>query len=260
MRFVDILLPVIGSGLLLALAVSIVRHRLQREYPFFFTYVAFSLLTSISIFAIIFWVSGNGKSYSSVYWATEAVNAVLALLALHEAFRDVFYAFYSFWSFRLIFPGFVALISFFSVRHAILKPPAQASSTTTAVIVGAGITVNWVQAGLFLLFMLLVVGLHVRWRRYPYDIALGFAVSTAGEWVAFALRSEIGTKYIHVMRYAPPVAYILATLIWLRSFGGRFEPEPRLQWRQDISPQQLLAEVKEYIRIMRKVLGKRNGF
>lgn len=255
MRSLDILLPVIGSALLLALSVIMVRRRLQREYPFFFAYVVFVLLSSVAVFSL----SGHAKIFFRLYWATEPVNAVLALLALHEAFRDVFYGFFSFWWFRLIFPSAVALISFFSIRHAILNPPAQATRVA-AIILSVGTAVNWVQAGLFAIFMLLVVVLHVRWRRYPYDMALGFAVATIGDWIAFALRSEFGTKYANVTRYAPPVAYILATLIWLRSFSGRFEPEPRLQWRQDISPQQLLAEVKEYIRIMRKVLGKRNGF
>lgn len=256
MRLLDTFLSVGGSGLLLALAVIMVRRRLHREYPFFFTYVVFVLLFSVAAFSL----SGNAKVVFRLYWASEIVNAILALLALYEAFRDVFYGFFCFWWFRLIFPGAVALISFFSIRHAILRPPAEATHRVTAVILSVGTAVNYVQAGLFGIFILLVIVLHARWRRYPYDIALGFAVSTVGEWVAFALRSEIGTKYNYIFRYAPPVAYIVATLIWLRSFGARFEPEPRLQWRQDVTPQQLLAEVQEYIRIVRKVLGRRNGF
>lgn len=256
MRLLDTLLSVGGSGLLLALLVIMLRRRLQREYPAFFAYIAFALLSSVVVFS----VSTNKTLYFYFYYGTESLNAVLALLALYEAFREVFRGFFSFSWFRLIFPGFVVLIAFFSIRHAILKVPKQGGGAISAVVVGAGTTVNWVQAGLFLLFMLLVVGLHVRWRRYPYDVVLGFAVSTVGDWVLFALRSESGTKHAYLMHYAPPVAYIFATLIWLRSFSGRFEPEPSLQWRQDVTPQQLLAEVQEYIRIVRKVLGKRNGF
>lgn len=254
MKVFDIGIQIFGGGLLVWLAAVIARRKLHREYPFFFAYILFTILaTGIRVSA-----SGNERTYFFVYWSSDAIFAVLALLALHEAFRDVFYGFFCFWWFRLIFPGFVALISFFSIRHAILSPPH--ATRITAIILSAGTAVNYVQAGLFGIFILLVVVLHVRWRRYPYDIALGFAVATVGEWVAFALRSEFGTKYAHVFRYAPPVAYIAATLIWLRSFSGKFEPEPRLQWQQDITPQQLVAEVKDYIRIMRKVLGKRNGY
>lgn len=255
MRLLDILLPVVGDGLLLALVVIMFRRRLHQAYPFFFTYVVFALAESIAVLS----ASGNAKLSSDLYYGTEVLNDILALLALHEAFRDVFYGFFCFWWFRLLFPGAVALISFFSIRHAIVKPLVQ-ETRINAVILALGTTVNWVQAGLFLLFMLLVVGLHVRWRRYPYDIALGFAVSTVGDWILFALRSESGTKHPYLMRYAPPMAYILATLIWLRSFGGKFEPEPKLQWQQHITPQQLMAEVQQYIRIMRRILGKRNGF
>lgn len=255
MGLFDRLLLVTGGGLLFALAVMMVRRRLHREYPFFFVYVCFWILASVSQL----WVSGDSKAYSYVYWGSNAINVILVLLALHEAFRDVFYGFFSFWWFRLIFPGVVALISLFSIRHAILKPPAQATRVT-AVILSLGTAASYVQAVLFVVFILLVVVLHMRWRRYPYDIALGFAVSTMGDWTAFALRSGFGNKYPSVIRYAPPVAYICATVIWLWSFSGKFEPEPKLAWRQDVTPEQLLAEVKEYIRMMRKLLGRRNGF
>lgn len=253
MLLFDTVMQIVGGALLVWLAAVIVRRRLYREYPFFFAYVAFSLLTQVALLC----VSRDKLAYFFVYWVAAAVSAVLALLALHEAFHDVFYGFYSFWWFRLIFPGVVAVIAFFSMRHAILNPPAHATKII-AVILSFGSAVSYVQAGLFVMFLLLVVALHVRWRRYPFDIALGFALSTVGEWTAYALRSEFGNKFPLLPRYAPPVAYIFATLVWLWSFSRPVEPEPKLEWTHHISPEQLLAEVKEYTRIMKKLLGRRN--
>lgn len=253
MRLFDILMQILGGTLLLWLAAVMVRRRLHREYSFFFSYIVFALLAT----ALRLSVSGNDRTYFFVYWATEAFFPILVLLALHEAFYDVFFGFYSFRWFWMIFPGVVAIISFFSIRHAILKPLLGMPRITT-VVLSLGIAVSYVQAGLFVVFMLLVVALHVRWRRYPFDIALGFALSTVGDWTAFALRSEFGNKFPLVIRYAPPVAYICATLVWLWSFSGPLQPEPKLEWTHDVSPEQLLAEVKEYTRIMKKFLGRRN--
>lgn len=253
MRLFDITMQIAAGALLVWLAAVVVRRRLYREYPLFFGYVAFSLLTAVALLC----VSSDKQTYFFVYWVAAAVSAVLVLLALHEAFHDVFYGFYSFWWFRLIFPGVVSIVSFFSIRHAMLKPPSGAPRITT-VILSLGIAVSYVQAGLFMVFLLLVIALHVRWRRYPFDIALGFALSTVGDWLAYALRSEFVNRYSYVIRYAPPVAYICGTLVWLWSFSRPLEPEPKLEWTHHISPEQLLAEVKEYTRIMKKLLGRRN--
>jgi hypothetical protein len=251
MQVFDILMQVVGGALLVLLAAVMIRRRLHREYPFFFAYVAFTLLTTIALFFII----SNQETYFHVYWATEALNVTLAVLALHEAYYEVFYAFYSFRRFWMIFPGVVIMISAVCITHAMLQPPTGAPLITT-VILSLGTAVSYVQAGLFVVFLVLVAALHVRWRRYPFDIALGFAVSTLGEWTAFALRSEFGNKFPHMTRYASPVAYICATLVWLWSFSGRLAPEPKMQWTQDVSPEQLLAQMKEYTRIMKKLLGK----
>lgn len=251
MRPLDILMQIAGGALLVWLAAVMVRRRLHQEYPFFFGYVAFSFLTTVALVCVI----GNYKTYFYLYWGAQALNAILVLLALHEAFYDVFFGFYSFRWFWMIFPGVAASISFVCITHAILKPPSGAPQVIT-VILSLGTAVSYVQAGLFVVFMLLVTALHVRWRRYPFDVALGFAVSTVGEWTAYALRSEFGNKFPHMIRYAAPVAYICATLVWLWSFNGPVAPVPKMEWTHDVSPEQLLAEMKEYTRIMKKFLGK----
>ena len=227
MRLLDIFVLVTCGGLLLALAIMMVRRRLQREYPFFFGYVAFSFLAGVAVFA----VSGNNKAYLYSYWTADALNIILAVLALHEAFYDVFHRFYSFWWFRLIFPGVVAVIFVFAIRYAILKPIAHASRLIS-VIFTVDTAVGYVQVGLVVIFMLLAVGWHVRWRDYPYAIALGLAVSSLGVWMAFLVRAEFGTKYSNVVRYAPPTAFLCATIVWLWSFSGKLEPDPKLE-RQD---------------------------
>lgn len=225
MRIVDILLPLTGSGLLLALLIIMIRRRMHRQYPFFSGYLAFTLLTAVVLFS----VSGSDQIYFYAYWISDAFNAVLALLALNEIFYDVFHGFYSFWWFRLIFPGVVVLMSFVAVREALLKPYPRAP-VSMWVILSIESALSLIQIGIVVALLVLALGLRVHWRRYPFYLALGFAVSGAGDWIVHAMLLKFGNKHVLVTRYAPPTIYICATLIWLWCFSGKFVSEPGLEF------------------------------
>jgi hypothetical protein len=254
MRLFDILTIATGSGLLLALAVMIVRRGLHREYPFFFAYIVVSLIRSVSLLPL----SGNFQLYLYGYWTTEVLVDILALLGLHEAFYECFYGFYLFWWFRLIFPSLAAIITALCIGSAMLKPVSRIP-LWIVLIFSLDSAVSYIKAGIFVLFMLLVVFLHMRWRRYPYDIALGFAVSSLGTLASYALLSKV-SRYALIVRYAPPLTFILGTGIWLWSFAGKFEPAPRPEWKHDVTPLQLLEQMKDYIKIMKKTVGRPNDF
>ena len=55
--------------------------------------------------------------------------------------------------------------------------------------------------------------------------------------------------------YAPAVAYILAVVLWLKTFLRPPEPEP--QWRLKITPEQLLEEIRQYSKVFGRFKRKR---
>lgn len=221
-KALDILLPVTGCGLLLALIIIMVRRKLHREYRFFFFYVVFSFFSAI-LFSL---TVSNEKTYSYIYWISDGVSVIFVLLALHEVFRDIFHGFYSFWWFRLIFPSAVVVMCLLAARRTLISPRST-QPLMSAIFYLSG-AFSLIPCGIFLVFMLLVMGLRVRCRRIPYYIALGFAVSSMGDWMLYSLLS--GYKYTLTARYLPPAAYMCATLIWLWSFSGKFVSQPELKW------------------------------
>lgn len=233
------------------LASTLLRRKLFYEFPFFFTYICFAILAAIARLS----VSGDYPMYFKVFWATAALYDILALFALHEAFREVFLPFYAvWWWFRLLFPGTVGFAALIQIRRAILNPPIQATPLIAAIL-SFGRVINWVEAALFGLFFVLVLLLGVRWRSYPFGIVEGFGLSALGSLIAYGLRSEFGTKYGSFAKYAPPVAYIVGVLVWLDTFLRQPDPEVAHAWRDRITPEQLLAEAREYIRLLKRFLG-----
>jgi hypothetical protein len=147
----DIFLNLTGTVLGLALACTLVWRKLYKDFPFFFAYIISSILIAIVRLS----VSDNYLTFFHVYWATEAIYALLALLALHEVFRWVFLAFFEKWWFWLFFPSAFVAISTLAALYHFRTLPAQANQVIK-LILSLGMAVNWVQAGLFVLFFALV--------------------------------------------------------------------------------------------------------
>jgi hypothetical protein len=245
------MLSLLSVGLVATLLSTLLWRKLAHKFPFFFAYVISSLVSSILRFS----ASGNYQVYFKVFWATEALYALMALLALHEAFYDVFALDYETWPwFWMIFPGTVLILSVIFVSHALLNPPAGAPRII-AVILSFETVVNFVKGGLFLMFLALAwLLLGQSWPTYPYGVVLGFAVSAAGSLVAYRLFSVFGTKLNWLGKYGPPVSYILAVLIWIASCF--LPPEPKDRWRNFDDPEKALATVRQYLMALKRIAGK----
>ena len=246
----DIFFNVTGTLLGLALASILVWRRLYKDFPFFFAYIISSILIAIVRLS----VSGNYLTFFRVVWATEALYALLALLALHEVFRWVFLAFFEKRWFWLFFPSAFAAMSTLVALYHFRALPAQANQAIN-LILSFGMAVNWVQAGLFVLFFALVWFHGIRWRDYPFGIVVGFTVIAIGSLGARWARSEFGTKFNFLASYAPAVAYIVAVVLWLITFIRPPEAEP--EWALNMTPEQMLHEVQQYTRIIERFLRRR---
>jgi uncharacterized integral membrane protein len=252
MKLEDLFLPAVGAGLVIALAILLVRKGLYRKYPWFFTYVIFSIIASAATFAS----SGDYQSFFKVYWTTEALHAILALLALYEAFRDVFSIDYEDWPwFRLVFPAAVVILSAIFVGAALIHASVEAPRII-AVILSFGTVVNCIKGGLFVLFAILAfLLLGETWPTYPFGVVAGFAVSAFGSAAAFWARSVFGTRFNSLAKYGPPVAYIFAVSIWIASCFLPREPENR--WSGFRNPEAALATVKQYVQVLKRMVGRR---
>lgn len=248
MQLQDIILTLIGLVLTAWVGALLIRRKLHNEFSFFFGYLAVSILISLARLAVI----TDYATYFKVFWASEILNAVMVLLALYEVFHEVFLSFSElWWWFRLVFPGAVGIVAIIFVVRAILHPPVQATPLISAIL-SFSRTINWVEAVLFGLFFALAVLLGVRQRSYPFGIVEGFGISALGALVAYGLRSEFGTKYNMFVKYAPPMAYLIGVLVWLDTFRRPPDPEVTHEWRDRITPEQLLALAREYIRILKR--------
>lgn len=243
------LLGFVVVGLALWLAAAIKKAGLRSRFPIFFAYVISIVLIGIVRFATV----TRPWPYFVAFWTTEVVYAVLALLALHEIFRRVFFGFYAqFLWFRLLFPSVVVLATGFVVWRG-LQSPAVQSPPLLRFILLFGIVVNFMQMGLFCMFVLVAAFFRLHWRQAPLGISLGFAIAASGAVAGYWLRSEFGTKVEMLMQYIPPVAYLLGIAVWLLTF---LKPEPEPSWVSIVNIEQVTEEIRQDTAAVKRFLER----
>jgi hypothetical protein len=126
-------------------------------------------------------------------------------------------------------------------------------------VFAVGVTAKYVEAGLFVVFVVLVALLNVTWRTYAFGIVNGFAVSALGGWLSYGVTSEFGTNFATLAKYSHPVAYILAVVIWLITFIRPESPAAMEHWTLAITPEELAAEIKQNTALLWRFIRKRDG-
>ncbi|HSM87327.1 MAG TPA: hypothetical protein VLT16_14310 [Candidatus Limnocylindrales bacterium] len=251
MKLAELVLELTGTLLQLWVFVAMLRARLQRQFPWFFAFISLSLLSTFALFA----VGSNQGLYFRIYWISEACSTFVVFFALLEVFHHVFRRFYEIRWFRALFPAVGILLTAIAVIRTAATPPVQ-GSTVAAMIFAAEVAVGLLEVGLFFLFFILVRFFKVRWRQHAFGIAMGFGISAAGSLVIYVLRSEFGTKFDPVVRIMPPIAYTIAVFVWLLTFITPQPAGPVPGVTPALTPEEMLAEVRQYTRTVKEILKR----
>ncbi len=246
----ELALSVTGPVLQIAVSLLIVRRHLVKTFPIFFSYTVFSVVLGISgLFA-----QGYPTFYFYYYWSTQAGYLLLAFGALYEIVQSLFANLPAMRWINLLFGGFAAaMLVYAGVRNWLAPPPG--GHPLFSVIVLLEIAVRILQLGLLFLFFVLARFFRSHWQHYPFGIALGFGIAAGGSLTVFLLRSEFGTKFDSVVRITPPIAYLIAEVVWLVTFV--MKPPDRLSGTVSLpNPDQLLADVKRNTESAKEILKR----
>jgi hypothetical protein len=229
----------------------LLRHKLLRRFTWFFTFLVANVTVSIGVLGF----RNMPRQYFILYWYGDALVTLFVLMAIYEVFRIVFQRFYKLKWFRWLFPSVIVGLMAISSLRAILHSQSTENFLNTQILsleIAAGI----VQVGLFFLFLILAQFFHLAWKEYTFGIALGFGVSAAGDLVAFIIRSEFGTKFDTVFRFAVPLAYTVGAAIWLFTFLWPVPNSSLEVATPALTPEAVVRELKQYTRTVKEILKR----
>lgn len=242
MRTIEFIMEWLPTVLQLGVFVQLIRRSLFRRFRIFTFYTAYVIIIEIAGAFLV-----GRAAYFYVYWCTEFIAVIASVGAIHESFKAIFGGFYQLTWFRYAWPGTIAIIWIYSGWRAWVHPPPH-FARAGAVLIQGSITSRFTIVGLVLLFFLLARLATTRWYLYEFHIVYGLGLSSLGMVAAVLVRSEFGTRFAWLTVWGPPLAYLVAVIIWLSAFLRR-EPEIKI----NMPPEVLLQEMQADLRIVKTI-------
>ena len=249
LSILDKVIALMGGALEIAIAVTLIRRQLWRQgYPAFFVYICYAII-NVAVLLISAELTSK-KTYFGIFSITQAFYTILGLLAMNESFGKSFKVYYlqRHW-FAFLVPSVVLMIILSALWNWSKHSPVQAGSLTI-IYISLDLTANYMRAGLFGLFAILVLFWQARWQRRPFGVIIGFGIFSVVGMAADALRSDFGIKMNLVFSYASAVAYLIACLVWLLAF--RREDDPNNPPPSSVDPKELLELLERHTNLRKE--------
>ena len=212
-----------GSALALAVVVTMVRRKLRQEFPFFFSYAAFQVVSVPLHFAVYQW--GSYADYFYAYWATSALGIGLGLAVLFEIFQHAFRPYAALRGLASMLFRWAALVLLLVAVITALAAPSGQKPIITAIL-SLERSIRMMQCGLLILMLFFSPQLGLSWRSHLFGITAGFGGYAAVSLTLVSLRAQLGIPSDSTYSLINSGAYTFAALTW---FAYLLAPEPARQ-------------------------------
>jgi len=193
-------------------AVVMIRRKLHRTFPVFFTYI----ISQILVFAAVFpaYQSGNYRSFFFTYWICAVISLVVGFKVIHEIFLDVFRPYHTLKDLGSVLFKWAALVMLLVACVVAAASPAGDQGPVVQAVATVQRCVRVIQCGLILFLLVFSRYLGVSWRQHSFGIALGFGGFASAELAMVALNAS-GHANPAVVGFFNSLAYNCAIVVWL---------------------------------------------
>ena len=213
------LIPVVLQS---AIAMAMLRRRLVRVFPIFFSYTALVLLREITLLFLRY----SSNLYALVYWCGEALVVLLSLGVILETVRHLFppYPFL-----RLVLKS-VWIVGGVAVATALLLLVLTNGGTGADRILEFILLVErsarFLQACLLIVVIALMSRLGLTWYHQSLGIVAGFGIYSALDLVLLEFRTHLHFVTDSTLILLTSAAYNVGVLIWAFHFLRSWRKTP----------------------------------
>jgi hypothetical protein len=241
-----------GIFLELLVAYRFLRTRTLLRYPFFFAYIAISLLADTSGY-IHFYLAGPAL-YSQWYWVKQIVTLIAGYGILLEIQKHVLSPYPGAERFARN-AGIVAfgLVFCFAVVYTSMMPAWSVAGTT----VEFERALRTVQA--VFLFGILGVIAHYRIEigKNMRGMIFGYGLYIGTSLMSLAVRSYAGTSFDTAWNFIQPFSWVLSLFIWLAALWSYYpSPAPASATHLETDYEAFVVRTKVMMGTMRSHLAK----
>lgn len=156
---------------------AMIKRKLRSSFPIFFNFIAFGCSTMVLLLLLGSHLSN--AQYFFVFWSVVVVSMVLSFGVMYEVFVNILKPYPALLDFgKLIFRWAVLFLCLASFVTALVTSGSQASKICSA-IQQFQLSVQLMQCGLLLLFLLFEKRLGFSWKNPAIAFAIGMGVFAA---------------------------------------------------------------------------------
>ena len=191
-RLIFLYLWIAPHTLQVVLAHMMIRRKMVRQFPAFFTYTVFEVTQFALLFAMDQISSVSADQYNIAWLAGGAMSIALRFAVVHEIFSVVFRSYPALREFGgVLFRWATAVLMIAAVTLVAYSSGNELDRFTVALtIVDRAVAI--VQCGLLVLLVLLARFLNFSWSSYTFGIALGLGFFASTQLGVSALRAHYG--------------------------------------------------------------------
>jgi hypothetical protein len=195
-----------------AVAAAMLRRKLYRVFPVFFSY----LVAQIAIFVITYPIYRYASEtvFFDAYWTGSAISVFLGFKVIHEIFLDVCRPYHTLKDLGTMLFRWAGLVMLLVAIVVAVSNPTSPQAPLVQAILTTQRCVRVIQVGLVLFLLVFSKYLGVSWRQHSFGIALGFGAYAAVELAIVALKvgqliSQLTLDMVNM------TAYNCALGVWL---------------------------------------------
>jgi len=190
-----------------------VKKRLRQEYPAFFTYTLYQVLSLLLLFAV--WVLLPYRMYFYAFWTTSALSVLISFVVMHEVFAEAFRPYEALRDLGAMLFRWSGLILLMLAVLSATVTRTYSSDIVQEAMVTLERSVLMMQCGLVLFLLLFSKYLGISKRHYLFGIALGFGINASVDLIINAVQSHFGFMAVTTLRLISSAGYNIAALTWL---------------------------------------------
>jgi len=239
-----------GAALQLCIVYLCWRRKFRSEFPFFFNYTVFMVLSYAVL--LFFYRPSLGTQYFYAYWVSSGIEALLGFGAIYEVFRNAFKPFDALRDLAGVMFRWSALVLALVATILTCTSTGQEARIMIAILcLERGVMV--MQCGLLLFLLLFSSRLGMTWQHHGFGISLGFGLFAATQLILNSVRSQLGPSWGMTYSLLESASYDAAVIIWVCylmspeparvTVESAFNPKPVLQrWNQVLGGDHHLSE------------------
>ena len=197
-----------------AITLVMLRRRLFRIFPIFFSYTVLVLSREIALMFLRY----PGNVYSLVYWCTEGLAVLLSLGVILETIRHLFppYPFLRILLKSMWIAGVIAAAT--ALLMLVFTNSGTGADRVFESIILVERSARFLQASLLILVIALMSRLGLTWHNYATGIVAGFGIYSALYLVILEFRAHLNLLTDAALVLFTSAAYNIAAIIWAYYF------------------------------------------